>query len=152
MVIIKYINLNNIFSLIISLFIMLIYYFIDIPLKKKFLIDVLYSPFFFIILYFIGKIIMSIRILNKIFSNISLISYQMFLIHHILMINLLYFFPMVSTKLNYFCFLFLIIVIIIFFSYLLHFIAFKFIHSKIYIDFENWILNNDMNNNKKKYS
>lgn len=50
MIIIKYINLNNISILIISLFIMLIYYFVEISIKKRFLIEVLYSPFF---LYFI---------------------------------------------------------------------------------------------------
>ena len=48
MIIIKYVNLNNFSILIISLFIMLIYYFIDFSIKKRFLIEVLYSPFFFL--------------------------------------------------------------------------------------------------------
>ena len=47
MIIIKYIDLNNIIFLLISLFIMIIYYFINILIKKQFLIDFLYSPFFF---------------------------------------------------------------------------------------------------------
>lgn len=68
MIIIKYIDLNNIIILIISLFITIIYYNVDIPIQKRFLIDFFYSPFFFFILFWIGKIIMKLEILKNYFN------------------------------------------------------------------------------------
>jgi peptidoglycan/LPS O-acetylase OafA/YrhL len=150
MIIIKYINLDNISLLIISLFIMLIYYFVNISIKKRFLIDVIYSPFFFCILFWIGKFIMKIKILNIIVSKLSLISYQLFLLQHLVIYKIIYIFPKSSSNVTYFCILFLCIITTIIFSFLLHWLAIKFIQTKIFIDFENWILDNSLNNNFKK--
>ena len=150
MIIIKYINLNNILILIISLFIMLIYYYVDISIKKRFLIEVLYSPFFFCILFWIGKYIMKIKILNIIISKISLISYQFFLLQHLIIYKIVYYFPEVSSMIAYFCILFLCIITTIFFSYLLNWLSNKLIKSIMFKDLENWILNNNLNNNLSK--
>jgi len=150
MIIIKYINLDNISFLVISLFIMLIYYFVNISIKKRFLIDVFYSPFFFCILFWIGKFIMKVKILNIIVSKISQISYQFFLLQHIVIFKIIYFFPKSSSNITYFCILFLCIITTIIFSFLLHWLSTKFIQTKIFIDFENWILINSLNNNFKK--
>ena len=144
MIIIKYINLNNILTLIISLFIMIIYYYVNISIQKRFLIEVFYSPFFFFILFWIGKMIMKIKILNLIISKISFISYQIFLLQHITILRILYYFPEATTDIKYFCILFLCFIIIIILSYILNLITRIFIESKIFVDFENWILKNDL--------
>ena len=151
MIIIKYIDLNNIIFLLISLFIMIIYYFINIPIKKRFLIDFLYSPFFFFILFWIGKIIMKIKILKIIITKISLISYQIFLLQHLIIYKILYYFPKASTNIIYFCILFLCIITTLFFSFLLHWLSIKFINTKVFKDFEIWILNNNYKIKKEKF-
>jgi peptidoglycan/LPS O-acetylase OafA/YrhL len=151
MIIIKYIDINNILIFIISFFIMIIYYFVNIPIQKRFLIDVFYSPFFFFFLFWIGKIIMKIKILKKIFTKISQISYQMFLLQHIVIYNVLHYFPKASTNKIYFCILFLCIITTLFFSVLLHWISIKFINTKVFNDFENWILNNNNIEIKEKF-
>ena len=146
MIIIKYINLNNIFTLLFSIFILIIYYFVNIPLNKPFLIDVLFSPFFFVFLFWVGKLIMKIKIFNKIISKIALISYQIFLLQHLVIYKILYYFPKALTNKIYFCILFLCIIITIFLAYILHLLSIKFIQTKIFLDFETWILNDNKNN------
>ena len=151
MIIIKYIDINNILIFIISFFIMIIYYFVNIPIQKRFLIDVFYSPFFFFFLFWIGKIIMKIKILKKFFTKISQISYQTFLLQHIVIYKILYYFPKASTNKIYFCILFLCVITTLFFSVLLHWISIKFINTKVFKDFEFWILNNNNIEIKEKF-
>ena len=150
MIIIKYVNLNNFSILIISLFIMLIYYFIDFSIKKRFLIEVLYSPFFFFFLFWIGKFIMKIKILNIIVSKISLISYQFFLLQHLIIYKIIYYFPEATSNKTYFCILFLCIITTIFYSFLLYWLSIKLTQTIMFKDLENWILNNNLNNNLSK--
>ena len=94
---------------------------------------------------------MKIKILKIIFTKISHISYQMFLLQHIVIYKILYYFPKASTNIIYFCILFLCIITTLFFSVLLHWISIKFINTKVFNDFENWILNNKNIEIKEKF-
>jgi peptidoglycan/LPS O-acetylase OafA/YrhL len=92
---------------------------------------------------------MNIDILKKFISNISLISYQIFLFQHITIKIIIFFFPEITTDLNYFFVLLLYIIITLIFSFLLYFCSLKLIQTRIFNDFENWILNNELYKEKK---
>ena len=93
---------------------------------------------------------MKIKILNIIVSKISLISYQFFLLQHLIIYKIIYYFPEASSNIAYFCILFLCIITTIFFSFLLYWLSNKLIQTKMFKDLENWILNNNLSNNLSK--
>ena len=93
---------------------------------------------------------MKIKILNIIISKISLISYQFFILQHLIIYKIIYYFPEATSIITYFCILFLCIITTIFYSFLLYWLSIKLTQTIMFKDLEKWILNNNLNNNLSK--
>lgn len=126
MLIIKYKSkVLNLYSLLISLIVSLIILFIRIPIEPD-LCMLIFSLSLLIFMMNIGKEIMKIKIFDLIFTKLNLISYEIFLLHHIIIVKLLdIFYP--SSLLQALFLLLGIILLTIILARILNFISDKLV-------------------------
>ena len=126
MVIIKYKpKLLNLYSLLISFIISSIILFIKIPILPDLSMLIL-SLSLLIFMINIGEKIMKIRVVNLVFTELSKVSYEIFLLQHIVIVKLIdIWYP--TSSLHAFVLLFLIVLLTILLAKLLNFISNKFV-------------------------
>ncbi len=140
MILFKYKNLlDNIIIFLISMIAVIIMSLWTVPLKYGIIIEEIYGIALFIVLYNLGKIVVKFKLFERIFDFIGGISFQIFLLQHIIIARILRFCNSIDL-IDYWKMLCLTILITIASAYVLKRISNFLIHTRGYLKFESYIL------------